>query len=131
MMTSTAWIRTICVCLLASLFPISLAFSFEIITALGQLIWTVDRASLVFCIDQVEDLRFFDDAEERFQRAVRDLIQITNRITSSIVIVSVLEDFYGQVRGVLAQSYIDRLEKAGPVALLERSEERRVGKECA
>ncbi|MFX8891369.1 hypothetical protein ABTN09_20410, partial [Acinetobacter baumannii] len=31
--------------------------SFEIITALGQLVWTVDRASLVFCIDQVEDLR--------------------------------------------------------------------------
>jgi len=93
--------------------------SFEIITALGQLIWTVDRASLVFCIDQVEDLRFFEDAEERFQRAIRDLIQITNRVTHSIVIVSVLEDFYGQVRGVLAQSYIDRIEKAGPVALLE------------
>lgn len=93
--------------------------SFEIITALGQLIWTVDRASLVFCIDQVEDLRFFDDAEERFQRAVRDLIQITNRVTTSIVIISVLEDFYGQVRSVLAQSYVDRIEKAGPVALLE------------
>ena len=93
--------------------------SFEIITALGQLIWTVDRAALVFCIDQVEDLRFFDDAEERFQRAVRDLIQITNRVTTSIVIISVLEDFYSQVRGVLAQSYVDRIEKAGPVALLE------------
>jgi GTPase SAR1 family protein len=93
--------------------------SFEIIAALGQLIWTVDRAALVFVIDQVEDLRFFDDAEERFQRAVRDLIQITNRVTTSIVIISVLEDFYGQVRSVLAQSYIDRIEKAGPVALLE------------
>ncbi len=93
--------------------------SFEIITALGQLMWTVDRAALVFCIDQVEDLRFFDDAEERFQRAVRDLIQITNRVTTSIVIISVLEDFYGQVRSVLAQSYVDRIEKAGPVALLE------------
>ncbi len=93
--------------------------AFEIITALGQLIWTVDRAALVFCIDQVEDLRFFDDAEERFQRAVRDLIQLTNRVTTSIVIISVLEDFYGQVRGVLAQSYVDRIEKAGPVALLE------------
>lgn len=32
-MTSTLWIRTICACLLASLFPISLAFSFELITA--------------------------------------------------------------------------------------------------
>ena len=93
--------------------------AFEIIAALGGLIWTVDRAALVFCIDQVEDLRFFDDAEERFQRAVRDLIQITNRVTTSIVIISVLEDFYSQVRRVLAQSYVDRIEKAGPVALLE------------
>ncbi len=93
--------------------------AFEIITALGKLVWTVDRAALVFCIDQVEDLRFFDNAEERFQRAVRDLIQIANRLTNAILIISCLEDFYGQVRGALAQSYIDRIEKAGPVALLE------------
>ena len=93
--------------------------AFEIIAALGSLMWTVDRAALVFCVDQVEDLRFFNDAEERFQRAVRDLIQIANRLTNAILIISCLEDFYGQVRGVLAQSYIDRIEKAGPVALLE------------
>ena len=93
--------------------------SFEIITALGQLMWTVERSALVFAIDQVEDLRFFDDAEERFQRAVRDLIQIANRLPNAIIIISCLEDFYGQVRGVLAQSYLDRIEKAGPVALLE------------
>jgi hypothetical protein len=93
--------------------------AFEIIGALGALMWTVDRAALVFCVDQVEDLRFFSDAEERFQRAVRDLIQIANRVPNAILIISCLEDFYGQVRGVLAQSYIDRIEKAGPVALLE------------
>ncbi len=93
--------------------------AFEIIAALGAVMWTVDRAALVFCLDQVEDLRFFNDAEERFQRAVRDLIQIANRLTNAILIISCLEDFYGQVRGVLAQSYIDRIEKAGPVALLE------------
>ena len=93
--------------------------AFEIIAALGTLMWTVDRAALVFCVDQVEDLRFFSDAEERFQRAVRDLIQIANRVPNAILIISCLEDFYGQVRGVLAQSYIDRIEKAGPVALLE------------
>ncbi len=93
--------------------------AFEIIAALGSVMWTVDRAALVFCVDQVEDLRFFNDAEERFQRAVRDLIQIANRLTNAILIISCLEDFYGQVRGVLAQSYIDRIEKAGPVALLE------------
>ena len=93
--------------------------AFEIITALGQLFWTVDRAALVFAIDQVEDLRFFDNAEERFQKAVRDLIQVANRLPNAIVIISCLEDFYGQVRGVLAQSYVDRIEKAGPVALLE------------
>ena len=93
--------------------------AFEIIAALGSLMWIVDRAALVFCVDQVEDLRFFDDAEERFHRAVRDLIQIANRLTNAVLIISCLEDFYGQVRGVLAQSYIDRIEKAGPVALLE------------
>ncbi len=93
--------------------------AFEIIESLGKLMWTVDRAAMVFCIDQVEDLRFFDNAEERFQKAIRDLIQIANRVPTAIVLISCLGDFYDQVRGVLAQSYIDRIEKAGPVALLE------------
>ncbi len=93
--------------------------AFEIIESLGKLAWSVDRAALVFCIDQVEDLRFFDNAEERFQKAVRDLIQIANRVPTAMIIISCLGDFYDQVRRVLAQSYIDRIEKAGPVALLE------------
>jgi GTPase SAR1 family protein len=93
--------------------------AFEIIAALGALVWSVERAALVFCIDQVEDLRFFDNAEDRFQRAVRDLIQIANRLTNAIIIISCLEDFYGQVRGMVAQSYIDRIEKSGPVLLRE------------
>ncbi len=93
--------------------------AFEIIESLGKLMWTVDRSALVFCIDQVEDLRFFDNAEERFQKAARDLIQVANRLPTSIILISCLEDFYGQVRGVLAQSYIDRIEKSGPVPLLE------------
>ena len=89
--------------------------------------WTVDRAALVFCIDQVEDLRFFDDPEERFQKAVRDLIQIANRLTNAIIIISCLEDFYSQVRGVLAQSYIDRIEKSGPVACWKAARRKRLG----
>jgi GTPase SAR1 family protein len=93
--------------------------SFDIFESIGKIAWSVDRASLVFCIDQVEDLRFFDDAEDRFQKAVRDLIQIANRVPSSIIVISCLGDFYDQMRGVLAQSYIDRIEKSGPIALLE------------
>ena len=93
--------------------------AFEIIESLGKLMWTVDRAAFVFAIDQVEDLRFFDDYQERFQKAVRDLIQIANRLPSSIIVISVLGDFYDKVRDVLAQSYIDRIEKAGPVPLIE------------
>ncbi|TMJ68676.1 MAG: ATP-binding protein, partial [Alphaproteobacteria bacterium] len=93
--------------------------AFEIIESLGRLMWTVDRSALVFAIDQVEDLRFFDDPQERFQKAVRDLIQIANRVPTSIVLVSCLGDFYGTVRDALAQSYIDRIEKAGPVRLEE------------
>src|SRR5215831_19415099 len=93
--------------------------AFEIIESLGRLMWTVDGAALVFCIDQVEDLRFFDDYHERFQKATRDLIQIANRVPTAIVLISCLGDFYGKVREVLAQSYIDRIEKAGPVPLIE------------
>jgi Helicase HerA, central domain len=93
--------------------------AFEIIESLGRLMWTVDRSALVFAIDQVEDLRFFDDYHERFQKAARDLIQIANRVPTAIVIVSCLGDFYGKVREVLAQSYIDRIEKTGPVPLIE------------
>ena len=87
--------------------------------------WTVDRAALVFCIDQVEDLRFFDDPDERFQKAARDLIQIANRVPTSIALVSCLGDFYGKVREVLAQSYIDRIEKAGPVRAARDAHARR------
>ena len=38
---------------------------------------------------------------------------------TSIALVSCLGDFYGKVREVLAQSYIDRIEKAGPERLIE------------
>src|SRR5262245_9528065 len=93
--------------------------AFEIVESLGRLMWSVDRAALVVSIDQVEDLRFFEDYTERFQRAVRDLIQIANRVPTSIVLISCLAEFYGKVREVLAQSYIDRIEKAGPVPLIE------------
>ncbi|HEU0061727.1 MAG TPA: ATP-binding protein, partial [Hyphomicrobiaceae bacterium] len=93
--------------------------AFEIIESLGRLMWIVDGAALVISIDQVEDLRFFDDYHERFQKAARDLIQIANRVPTSIVLLSCLGDFYGKVREVLTQSYIDRIEKAGPVSLKE------------
>jgi hypothetical protein len=102
--------------------------AFDIIESIGRLMWAVDRAALVFAIDQVEDLRFFDDYQERFQKAVRDLIQVANRVPTSIVLISCLADFYGKVREVLTQSYIDRIEKAGPVPLIETrtSEEARL-----
>ena len=93
--------------------------AFEIVESLGKLMWSVDRAALVFCIDQVEDLRNFSDAEDRFQKAVGNLMQIANRVPRSIILISCLEEFYGQARAVLPQSYIDRVEKAGPIALLE------------
>jgi GTPase SAR1 family protein len=93
--------------------------AFEIIESLGRLMWSVDRAALVFCIDQVEDLRNFSDAEERFQKAVGNLMQIANRVPRAVILISCLEEFYGQARAMLPQSYIDRVEKAGPIALLE------------
>jgi energy-coupling factor transporter ATP-binding protein EcfA2 len=93
--------------------------AFEIIESIGRVMWTVDRAALVFCIDQVEDLRSLGDPEERFERAIRDLIQISNRVPTSITIVSSLEDFYRSVRERLPRSFVDRVEKAGPILLAD------------
>ena len=45
--------------------------AFEIIEAIGTIMSVVDGAALVFCIDQVEDLRNFDDPEERFYESGR------------------------------------------------------------
>ena len=42
--------------------------AFEIIESIGRLMWAVDRAALVFSIDQVEDLRFFEDARSASRR---------------------------------------------------------------
>ena len=93
--------------------------AFEIIAALGQLMWVVDGAALAFCIDQVEDLVNFSDPEVRFQKAVGDLMQITNRLPSAVIVISCLDDFYSRVREPLAQSFRDRIEKSGPVPLYE------------
>jgi hypothetical protein len=93
--------------------------AFEMIECLGKAMWALDGAALVFTIDQVEDLRFFENPEERFQKAIRDLIQIANRVPRAIVLISCLGDFYSRARERLAQSYIDRIERSGPVLLAE------------
>ncbi|GJL99950.1 MAG: hypothetical protein DHS20C07_16300 [Methyloligella sp.] len=93
--------------------------AFELIESIGKITYATEGSPLVFCIDQVEDLRFFDDPEERFQKAIRDLIQIANRVSSSIVLISCLDDFYFQMRQFLPQSFIDRIEKTEPVLLGE------------
>ncbi len=90
---------------------------FEIIGCLGTLMRLVDGAALVFCIDQVEDLRSFADAESRFNNAISALIQIANTVPSAIIIVSCLDDFYDEARAYISQSSIDRIEQAGPVPL--------------
>ncbi len=71
----------------------------------------------MFCIDQVEDLRSFADAESRFNNAISALIQIANTVPTSIIIVSCLDDFYDEARAYISQSSIDRIEQAGPVPL--------------
>ena len=90
---------------------------FEIIGCLGTLMRLVDGAALVFCIDQVEDLRSFADAESRFNNAISALIQIANTVPTAIIIVSCLDDFYDEARAYISQSSIDRIEQAGPVPL--------------
>lgn len=94
--------------------------AFEIIEALGAIASAVDDSALVFCVDQLEDLRNFEDSQDRFVKAMSNLMQIASRVPNAIIIVTILEEFYKQARSALHQSYIDRIEKAGPVALNEK-----------
>ena len=79
---------------------------------LGRLIWDVEGAALVICIDQLEDMYLADEAEVRFQRAMSTVCELADRIPSSIVVISCLEDYFDKLRNHLSASLRDRIERS-------------------
>ena len=84
----------------------------KVLEQLGRLMWATHRNILVLCIDQLEDIYNMDLAETRFRRAVSAVTTFIDKVPSSVVVVSCLEDFYIGMREYLTGSVRDRLEKA-------------------
>ena len=83
----------------------------RVIALLGQLMGSVDNVPLVLCLDQLEDLFNLDDAKGRFRRAVSTVIDLADRVPSSVIVISCLEDFYIQLSEHLATPARARVEQ--------------------
>jgi energy-coupling factor transporter ATP-binding protein EcfA2 len=88
------------------------------IIELGRVIWACHRASLVLCVDQLEDLVHLDGAAARFGRLVQTLGRIADALPSALAVVSCLDAFYRVQRPGLPASAVQRLEAdPGPIVL--------------
>ncbi|WP_166831309.1 hypothetical protein [Thalassoroseus pseudoceratinae] len=96
------------------------------IEALGQLMWSLQKMSLVVCVDQLEDMANLDRDAERFRRAMTTVCSLAERVPSSVFVISCLEDLYPPLQQSLTRSYVDRIEHdPEPIRL----ESRRSGEE--
>jgi energy-coupling factor transporter ATP-binding protein EcfA2 len=86
----------------------------RIIERLGQLIWAVERAPLVICVDQLEDVFDLEEAAIKFRRAMATLCDIVSRLSSAIVVIACLDNFYDQLKQLLTRPIVDRVENDPP-----------------
>ena len=85
-----------------------------IIQRLGQLMWAVERAPLILCVDQLEDVFDLDEAAIKFRRAMATLCDIVSRIPSAIVVIACLDNFYEELKKLLTRPIVDRVENDPP-----------------
>ena len=78
---------------------------------LGTLMWALRQACLVILVDQLEDIYNLDQAEQKFRRAMSTVCDLHDRVPSSIIVISCLEDFYEKLKNCLAEPQRFRLEK--------------------
>jgi hypothetical protein len=87
----------------------------RMITELGRLIGAVHQLPLVVCADQLEGSLDMDPDEKqsglRFRKMIDTLTSIAERVPSSVVVISCLEDYYAHFAKHLPKPKLDRLEK--------------------
>ena len=87
------------------------AASEQVITLLGGLMGSVESVPLVLCIDQLEGIYNLDQSQNRFRLAMATVCDLVERVPSSVVVISCLEDFYIKLKENLATPARDRIEK--------------------
>ena len=82
----------------------------RVIQGIGQLIRATQDGALVLMIDQLEDVFVVEDAEDRFRRALFAVRNIIEHVPNALVVVACLDDYYTQMKPLVARSLLDRLE---------------------
>ncbi len=66
----------------------------RVVALLGQLMGSVESVPLILCLDQLEGIWNLDEYPNRFRRAMSTVCDLVERVPSSVVVISCLEDFY-------------------------------------
>ncbi|EDX87076.1 hypothetical protein S7335_4783 [Synechococcus sp. PCC 7335] len=81
----------------------------RVLQSLALLVRAVTSGAFVICLDQLEDIRTMEFAEQRFQRAIQTIVTLAE-IPNVVVVLSCLADFYESLKKQLPTPYVDRLE---------------------
>ena len=91
----------------------------RVVTLLGQLMGAVESVPLILCLDQLEAIWNLDQHPNRFRRAMSTVCDLVDRVPSSVVVISCLEDFFNQLNVHLATPARARIEQdPRPIRLL-------------
>jgi energy-coupling factor transporter ATP-binding protein EcfA2 len=91
----------------------------RVVSLLGQLMGSVEAVPLILCIDQLEAIWNLDEHPNRFRRAMSTVCDLIERVPSSVVVISCLEDFYNNLKDHLATPVRARIEQdPRPIRLL-------------
>ncbi len=95
----------------------------RVVALLGQLMGSVDSVPLILCLDQLEAIWNLDECPARFRRAMAAVCDLVDRVPSSVVVISCLEDFYNELKPHLATPARARIEHdPAPIRLSARRE---------
>jgi len=83
----------------------------RVVTLLGGLMGSVESVPLILCIDQLEAIWNLDEAPNRFRRVMSTACDLIDRVPSSVVVISCLEDFYNHIKDHLAIPSRTRIEQ--------------------
>jgi len=90
----------------------------HVVTQFAAIVRKVLNRSLVVCVDQLEDIYNMDTARDRFA-SVMDTVKQLGEIPGAVVVLSCLDRFYTELKGLLNPSVLARVENdPGPIVLL-------------
>ena len=79
------------------------------IERLGQLMWKLQGAALILCVDQLEDVAIQDGAAKLFPRAITGLIQVSEQVPSAMIVISLSGRLYVELKQHLLAPAKDRI----------------------